>query len=269
MTTIARPTSRTDSHWYYRNGDPCYELPKKDGSGMKNPTLADARKLDLVPSVTTILKIMAKPELQNWIVEQAVLAVLTTPRPAEEPLDAFINRVLHVEKVQDQERDTARDKGIAIHDAMESYFQGQPVPAEMQPWILPAAAAILDKGGELVATEKILSGDGFAGKTDLITTTPGCWWLWDFKTTKKLPDPKKGGAYKEHRLQLAAYAQAYAKVLLRPIGEDTSPIRTANVYISTIEPGAFVICEHEHWEPAWKAFQHLMHVWRWDNNYLL
>ena len=35
MTTIARPTTRTDSHYYYPTGEPCYELPKKDGSGMK------------------------------------------------------------------------------------------------------------------------------------------------------------------------------------------------------------------------------------------
>lgn len=265
MTTIARPTSRLDSHWYTKDAQACYELPKKDGSGMKVPTLADARKLNLLPSVTTILKIMAKPELQKWIVEQAVLSVLTTPRNEGEQLDAFIQRVLHDEKIQDQEAQAARDKGVAIHDAMERYFTGQDVPEELRPWIMPAAEAV-GKYGEVVAAEKILVGKGFAGKTDLIQKAPLFWWVWDFKTSKKLPDPKKG-AWKEHRLQLAAYANAFLRTIDTGLIPEGTPIRTANCYISTTEQGQFVICENGPWSFDWEAFEHLLRVWQWDNQY--
>lgn len=265
MTTVARPTTRKDSHWYYSDGRPCYELPKKDGSGMKTPTLADARKLLLLPSVTTILKILNKPELQNWIVEQAVLAVITTPRKEGEGDDAYIQRVLHVEEVQNQERDLARDKGIAIHDACEDYFQGRDVPAEMRPWVMPAVEAV-SRYGELVATESILVGSGYAGRTDLILMGQECWWLFDYKGTKRLP-PK--GAWREHVLQLAAYAAAYSAQLAALKGDNVGRvIKTANVYISTAEEGKFQIWEHDpNWKLAHEAFMHLVSYWQFENTY--
>lgn len=233
---------------------------------MKVPNLADARKLNLFPSVTTILKILHKPELQNWIVEQAVLAVLTTPRLKDEPDDAYVHRVLHVEKVQDQERDVAADKGKAIHEAIEDYFLGKGFDRKWQPWIEPACLA-LAKYGERVTSEIPIACDGFAGRLDLVQRTGDAWWIWDYKASKTLPDPEKGGAWKDHRLQLAAYAFAWWKTL-QPQAPIQS-VRVANVYISTVECGKFVICEHGDWWPAWLAFDHAMMVWRWQNNYLL
>lgn len=268
MTTAARTFTADSAHWYYIDGRPCYELAKKDGSGMKVPTLADARKLNLLPSVTTILKVLDKPALNDWKVEQGVLAVLTTPRLPGEADDAFVHRVLHVEEVQNQEAAAARDKGTEIHKAMEQYFSGEGVIEEMKPWIEPAAKAILTRG-ERVTSEKVLVGDGFAGKTDLIQEAADCWWLWDYKTTKKLPDPKKG-AWLEHRLQLAAYVSAFSRTLNKDgsVPTDAKPIRTANCYISSVEPGQFVICEHDpDWQKTYQAFRHLVEYWSWVNNY--
>lgn len=226
-------------------------------------TLRDAREGNFVPSVTTILKLLHKQGLVDWMIEQAVLACLTTPRKEGEEMDAFVERVLHTEKVQDQESAVARDKGTEIHGALEDYFMGVDVDKDLLPWITPAAEAI-QKYGELVATEKILVGDGYAGKTDLIQEATACWWLWDYKTTKKLPDPAKGGAWMEHRLQLAAYAQAYRDML----PPQTKGIRTANVYISSIEQGKFVICENPPWESAYnEGFAPLITHWQWANNY--
>ena len=42
------------SHWYTREGAPKYTVEAKNGNP-RNTTLADARKLNLVPSVTTII----------------------------------------------------------------------------------------------------------------------------------------------------------------------------------------------------------------------
>lgn len=265
MTTVARPTSRQDSHWYYTDGKPCYELPKKDGSGMKVPTLADAKKLHLLPSVTTILKTLAKPELQNWIVEQAVLAVLTSPRNKDEAIDAYVERILHTEKVQEAEAASARETGIAVHDAMEGYFQGQGVAPEMEAFVRPAANA-LKPYGELVATEKIIVGPGYAGKADLILTLPECWWIFDFKAVKTLP-PK--AAWREHVLQCAGYAQGWQHMMndqTQP--EPSKPTRTGNMYISRTEPGKFVIHEHEPWQAASVAFDHLVAYWQYANSYI-
>lgn len=267
MTTNAKPTTESSSHYYHPDGRPCYEVENKSKGGMRKTNLNDARRLGLLPSVTTILSVLDKPGLTAWKIEQAVLAAMTTPRLPGEQLDAFVERVLHTERVQDQESQAARDRGTEIHNALEAYFTGREVPEAIRPWIMPAAQAIAAKG-ELVATEKVLVGHGYAGKTDLVQRAPdGVWWLWDWKSAKKLPDPAKGGAWSEHVLQLSAYARAYMN-LLDGVLTPASSIRTGNIYISTVEQGKFVVCEHGDWlETYQKGFAPLVQHWQWANRY--
>lgn len=264
-TSVARPTERKNGHWYYTDGRPCYELAKKDGTGMKSPTLADARKLNLLPGVTTILDLLRKPALEAWKIEQGVLAVMTSKQNPGEELDAFINRVLQIERVQDQESQVARDRGTEIHDALESYFIGKEVPEEIKPWIMPAALAIAARG-ECVACEKILVGPGYAGRTDLIQEAPDAWLVADFKSTKKLPEK---GAWFEHELQLAAYAKAWETTFMQAEGPTPKPIKTYNVYISTTEQGAFKIWDNDpDWPKAYRrGFVPLVIHWQYKNDY--
>lgn len=266
MTTAARPQSRTDSHWYSTTGEPRYEILGKTTNKMRPVTIRDAKENNWVPSVTNILKLLHKEALVNWMIEQAVLACLTAPRKEGEAIDAFVERVLHEEKQQSQEAKLAADKGTEIHNALEDYFLGQEVAPDIRPWILPVAEEIAATGN-LVAAEKILVGDGYAGKTDLIIDSPECWWLWDFKSTKTLPDLRKGGAYPEHRLQLSAYAKAYEE-LIAGDPQPPKPIRTANAYISTVEEGKFVISRHEDWQTVYfQGFAPLVTHWQWANKY--
>lgn len=266
MTTNARPFTAESSHFYTNTGEPLYEVPRADGKGMRKFTLADARKMDPrpVPSVTTILKLLHKQALVDWLIEQSVLAVLTTPRLTGESDDDFVQRVLHGERVQDQEAQTARDRGAEIHQALEDLFCGKPISEEINPWVRPAFLAV-QKYGELACTERVLVGDGYAGKTDLIQLFDNPpikhWWIWDWKSAKKLPDPSKGGAWNEHVMQAAGYAAAFQK-------QSNLAIHTGNIYISTIDCGKFVICEHESWFKAYDAFASLVKVWQWQNGYL-
>ena len=265
--TAARTRSPEGSHWYAKDGTPCYEVPKKSEPGAMRPTtLADARKLDLLPSVTTILRVLHKQGLVDWLVEQSCLAVLTAPRKEGETLDAFVERVLHTERQQDQESQKARDLGTEIHDAMEKAMSGQESPAHLVPWIGPACQAVL-KYGRYVTAEKVLVGDGYAGKTDLIQESDTHWFIWDYKTTKKLPNPEKGGAWSEHRMQLAAYAAAFWKMVADKEGGN-KPIKTANCYISTVEQGRFVICETPDWQQVFNAgFWPCVELWQFLNSF--
>ena len=257
--TAANVKQSEASHWYFVDGRPCYELPKKDGKGMKSPTLADARKLNLLPGVSTILRVLDKPALTAWKIEQACLAILTTPRLAGEADDAFVNRVLNVEEVQEEEGKIARDRGTEIHDALESIVKGESISAEIAPWVEPAAEAVM-RYGKPVAVEKILIGPGYGGRTDLITEAAECDWIIDYKSTKKLPDKV---AWDEHKLQLAAYAKAQS------LGRPNRNLRCANVYISTVEQGKFVIHEHQdHWISIFEnGFAPLVQHWQWSKGY--
>jgi hypothetical protein len=266
--TVARPTPKGGGHWYSLTGEPVFQVPKKSGKPgeMRNTTLADARKLNLLPSVTTILKILHKEALVNWKIEQTALAVLTTPRLPNEPDDAFVHRVLHVEEQQEQEGQIARDKGIAIHDAIESYFNGKGIPADWAKFVNAPINAVL-QFGEKASSEVIFVGDDYAGMGDLVQDCLEYWNIWDFKSTKKLPDPNKGGAWSEHRLQLSAYAKAWQTKLVRA-GQGLKPIVCRNLYISTESPGEYVICEHENWERTYEVgFAPLIQHWQWANDY--
>lgn len=260
MSTVANVKNSDSNHWYYTDGRPCYELPKKDGSGMKVPTLADARKLNLLPSVTTILKILHKQGLVDWLIEQAVLAAITSPKLQGESDDAFVYRVLHTERQQDQEAQIARDRGTAIHDCLQELARGQKTDPEIAEWCLPAFEAIRSRG-TIIETEYCICGEGYAGKLDLAQETPDAIWLWDWKTAKKLPSK---GPWPEHVLQLSAYAEAW---LMRQCTPDKR-IRTGNVYISTVTQGNFLICEHDPWEQTFACgFAPLVRHWQWSTGY--
>ena len=271
MTTAARIHTSSEAQFYLPTGEPFYEVPYADPKkGMRRATLADARKVGALPGPTTILKVLAKPELQSWLIEQAVLAVLTTPRKRNlatgsfESDDDFVNRVLKVEKIQDQERDIAATRGTAIHAAMEAYFTGQPVPEEMKAWIMPAAKAICEHG-TLVCSEKVLIGDGYGGRCDLILENTDFWQIWDLKSTKKLPEK---GSWMEHVIQLSAYAAAW-KIMVLNSDLAKKHIQTFNCYVSSIEPGKFIIWKNpDGWiEDYEEAFVPAMKLWRRLNNY--
>jgi hypothetical protein len=230
---------------------------------MRKTTLADARKLGLVPSVTTILKVLAKPGLETWKQEQAILAALTTPRNNGEELDAFINRVLNVECQQDQEAQRAAERGTEIHQAIGEWFMGNEPDPVMRLWVRPVFECVRSLG-EFVSCEKSLASEGYAGTIDLIQSTdPHDFLITDFKTTKKLPDPTKPN-WPEKRLQCAAYANLLKNVL--DTGKNYT-IRTQNVYISTVDLGKFCIIENPNWSNDYIfGFNPLLHHWQWSNN---
>lgn len=259
MNTAATVKGSDGSHWYHQSGEPCYEIAKKDGSGMRPTTLADARKLNLVPSFTTVNKIRFRAELEEWIRAQYCLAVLTTPKLDNENLDAFVYRVLHTEKVQDQESKAAMERGTELHDGAEKLCLGQEVLPETSAWIKPAVDAVRTYG-KVVAVETCLAADGYGGRVDLVLESDDCFWIFDWKTTRKLPSK---GAWSDHVLQGSAYAHLWERVA------NYKPIRTGNCYISTIDQGAFVIFEHDpDWGLAYEnGFAPLLRHWCWANKY--
>lgn len=244
------------SHWYRKDGTSCYEVPRAKGDGMRATTLADARKLDLLPSVTTICKTLAAPALVNWLINNAAMAVATTPRMDGEELDAFIERCLDVDA--QSEADTAKQLGTDIHDEIEYYLINNGVK---RPDLVPFISPVIEKVktlGRVVATEKIVVGDKYAGKMDCVVENDGCFHVLDFKSTKAKKMPKE--SYFEHQLQTAAYAMA-----LGNIGD--KKIVTANIYISTVVPGDISFCAQMDWSQSAKAFSMVSELWGMINNF--
>lgn len=249
--TVARVRTNQSAHFYHKNGAPCFEVPYADPSkGMRKATLADARKLSLLPSPTTILKVLHKQGLVEAMIEQACLAVLTEPRREGEYIDDLVRRVLSVEKQQELEWDKARELGTKIHAAISLELTHDPAcyPSELEPYVKPAVEAIR-KIGIPMYVEHVVIGDRYCGTMDVRCEEPDGVVI-DTKTTKTLPTKD---SWWEHQLQTAAYAKA------------CGAHRTANVYVSTSEPGKVAVFVQENIETAWQAFKHLLDYWYLTN----
>jgi len=222
-------------HWYTRNGEPMYQIEGANGK-IRNTTLRDARKHNLVPSVTTILNVAAKPGLDNWKLQQVLLAALTLPRNEGEPEGAYIDRIISDSKEQGR---SAADAGTEIHASVEKFFKNQD-------WICERPFA---------------HETGFGGKVDMfargtIKSDDGI--VLDIKT-KEFYDSNKVEGYDEHMMQLAAYR----------VGIGMQSAKCANVFVSRSVPGLVKIIE---WSPedlqrGWKMFYRLLEFWQFKNNY--
>lgn len=230
-------------------------------TGKPRPTnVTDARKLGLLPSVTSITKILEKPALLRWKMEQTVLATLTTPRLLCEQDDAFVERVLNVEKQHEAEAESARNLGTDIHCAIQGMLAAQPVPEELRVYVDAAASELTKLGlmpiaASAMETEVVAVGDGYAGKIDLRVRRDHLWII-DYKTCKTIPK----NSYPENRLQLSAYAAASSNG--RP-----ELVRSANIYVSTTEPGKATTLIYENISKSYDAFKNLLSVWKWLNRF--
>ncbi len=240
-------------HWYDKAGMPCYTIVGKNGKE-RNTTLRDARKEHYVPSVTEVLKVLAKPGLERWKLEQVKLAALTLPAIEGESLDNFSHRIDQDSVAQMFE---ARDLGTSIHGAIERYFQGKATNGHDE-IVISLAHVLRDAFGtqEWYAENSFASELGFGGKVDLFSKE----WVIDYKTKDFTKDcMNKKFSYDEHILQLCAYR----------LGLGLPKAGIANVFISRSVPGLIKVEIHkkdltQQWEALLKYWQKAKNF---DSNY--
>jgi len=222
---------------------------------MRDTTLRDARQLGLVPSVTTILQEASKPALTNWMIDQALMAALTLPRPDSEPLDLFMARAKEDAK---QQAIKAAERGTELHNALEHYYLGNGdyiVDAD-RPFVGGVASAIFQKYGQRawIAEHSFASPLGFGGKMDL--HCPGI--VLDFKGKDFKPGEElKPVAYDEHAMQLSAYGS----------GVFQPDALRVNVFFDRKVPGKVAIYEWPAGGDYFERFLCLLEYWKRRNNY--
>ena len=255
------------SHWYSLDGKPVHTQPTKDGEGQRATTLRDARKLALLPSVTSIIGILDKPQLTRWKMREVAKAAIAIPGPqGEEPVERFADRAIEAAMSQVGE---AADLGSRIHNAIENLMRGsaEEPSAEMQPYVKPVLDWMRQVGVKVTHSEIVLVNavHGFAGRVDALFTggdSFGKMGILDFKTKKTKPD-EKVEAYDEHVLQLAAYAATHYGA------EHLQHVVAANLFISSTEPGRLEVVKHDKAKlvAAYEAFCQMCAVWRFRKGY--
>lgn len=250
---IVKEKVAESGHWYTKDGTPAYTTIGKTGE--RPTTLRDARKLGLLPSVTTINGMLSKAGLNSWLQQQVLLAALTLPRLPDEPEADWLARVMQDSKSTGRE---AAERGTAIHAIIQGYFEQMYMPEK------PAYLENIDKaladafGNQPWISEKSFGHPlGFGGKVDLMAKPingQGTGFVCDFKT--KETDLDKVDVYFEHEMQLAAYREG--------LGMPTA--RCAIVFVNALTNQVRLIeIEQDRLQKGWECFEHLLRVYQIKN----
>lgn len=222
-------------HWYALDGSPKYTITGANGNE-RPTTLRDARKLNLVPSVTGIIRMAAAPALEKWKRNQVLLAALTLPRLTDEPEVAWLARVERDWQVQGRD---AAERGTRIHAAIEKHYRGDPPDDDLWDWVKAAKAEIDDCCGEQKwsAERSFADPRGFGGKTDLHCGE----WVIDAKGKEGDVRAASLTLYDEHLMQLAAYREGLgipgARAGILFVGRDVASAVLVEAKQSELEKG--------------------------------
>ena len=245
-------------HWYDREGNPQHFMPSKNGK-LRASTLRDARKNGWMPSVTSVLDILAKPGLDQWKINKAVSSAMNLQRYAEETDTEYSKRILINSR---KETEVAAQRGTRIHGMLERAFKQEEEPKGDDEAIFNSVKSLLDINcGEQEWKSEVTFSEpklGYGGMVDLISDE----WAIDFKT-KEFGVDHKQLAYDSMAYQLMAYAVTGVEKSYLDTGEATVR-RMANIFISATDPGLTVFHEwsKENFERYWEIFSSSLTLWK-------
>ena len=242
---IIKTNDSEAGHWYKQDGTPAYRIEGKNGKE-RNTTVRDARALGLVPSVTTVLGLVAKPGLNTWLQQQVLLAALTLPRIAGETEENWLERVMTDSKSTGRD---AMDRGTMMHGVLERFYRGEQDDYPVYVDQVDASIRIHFGHDQQWEAERSFAYEGFGGKVDLIAENI----VIDFKSKDKLD---KVEPYHEQLMQLAAYRHG--------LGKPTA--RCANVYFTAAGDVKLIEHSEDDLAAAWDCFQYLLAFYKRKNN---
>lgn len=227
--------------------------------------LRDARKVNALPSPTTVLGILGSPGLKYYFREQMWLATATTPRlPGMSDDDHFKACI----KWADEHGQAARDKGGDFHALCQRYHEicmrkgmacdGHITDVPMLPQFEQYVIWYKANVRRSLMVEQTVIGQGYAGRVDHVAEMmDGRIACLDCKT-QDITKKKKFTYYSNFAIQLAAYAGA-----IKP-----QPECLISVMVSSNLPA---VVESKTWERDvdyyHKIFIGLLSYWSFDNDY--
>ena len=253
-------------HWYTRDGKLVESVLSADGKRQIRPDIRHARKLNLLPGVTSIIRVAAAPGLVKWQRQQSIMSALTLPRNEGESEAAWMERVI---EDADETARKAAEQGTAIHASIARFFTDGELDdnAEHVNGVRELLRNCTGVQEEMAwdAEHVVVSQLGYATMCDL--SIGG--WLIDWKSKNGDEESlQRQPTYDTHHMQLAATAKA---MHVSPI---TFPDafcgrRCAIGFVSRTHPGACHLAEvlPPDLERGWRMFKLLHAYWCEDNDY--
>ena len=266
------------SHWYTKNGQAMHRVPGKTVAE-RDTTIADARIMGLLPSVSGITKMWANPGLDRWkqdITIESALKFAIQSAYGEMDEDKLY---AEIRAESNKVAGAAADLGVKIHAAIESAlrfeeWENQSVEladgklVELKELVGPALDKLEELGIKIVETEKVVTSlsHGYAGQMDVSYVNGDVAGVLDFKSTKTKPT-KKIDVRQGQSMQIAAYHHACWSSKDKPHFQPNH--QGINLYISTTEIGRIDVVKYDAAELAkqWEGFLACLTLWRLQNNY--
>ena len=256
---------RNGSHWYRSDGSPCHQVKMVSRpSEMRPTTLADARKMDLLPSVTNVLTIKGSASLVRWQLNELANVCYSNRPDNGEPPVSYSKRVI---ALSHEKRDDAAVSGSAIHAGVENRYLGRPCAPEVSEHVNAIIKALSTEGFQMIETETVVTNRrGFAGTMDLAGTIDGKNVVADIKTKTTSPD-KSIFVAPDYALQLAAYGNSFEPFNYRP--RRYGDFEAFNIIVSRNEVGRVEIVRYTENEmhEAYDCFLNLLEAWKYFNGY--
>lgn len=201
--------------WYSTEGNLYGQIPTQKGS-YRDFDLRDARKNGALPSVTTILGLLAKPGLVKWQVEQGIKAAWEVAAGGLLPINMTSDEAVKATYTKSQEYTRyTQEFGVATHWWVNKKLRA--VETNEIPPMIAGSEEVADgvltwlseHSYDLALTEHRFARTdlGWAGTIDMLGTRVGVPCIIDLKTQQPPLTP-----YLEHALQLAGYDMALEPV---------------------------------------------------------
>lgn len=240
------------AHWYDRLGNCRHTIIGSNGIE-RDTTLRDAKKHNLVYSVSDVISKAAKPALGNWQLNQLVKSFReTSSKKLDETQENYEKRVWNS---YNEMTGYYKQYGDIVHKQLDNYFKG----LEVKPDYIEMAEAVATEikkisGAEIISESVFVDKRGFGGTIDLILGSNDV--IIDFKT--KQGDLTQLQIYDDNVIQLSAYRQA-----------KNPKADCYNIYISATHEGAIKVVKwtEKELERGWKIFECLLEYTKLVNNY--
>jgi len=250
--------AESSGHWYDAEGRSAHVIIGKNGKE-RNTTVADARKMGLLPSVTSVQGILHKEQLVSWRIEQAIMSALTLPREEGEDLSEYAKRVVEDSRAQTKK---AAEHGTAVHTEMENILLGRSPSKDevLQPYIETFKKWADANVEKTYWCEKGLVGGGYAGRCDAYVRLKGIGdAIIDLKNRKVNRKYNLPPFYPTDAQQLWAYRNAC----------ENPKAACVSVVLASNDPEYI---EHHQWDEdelyqSGIAFCAMQKVWAWVKGY--
>lgn len=253
-------------HYYDREGKPTHKVEAANGSGLRPTNVRDARKMGLVPSVTTIFKLYgANGGLLQYLKKEYAVAAYQLGIDHVElsdymGVDYFGEKALMkaVTPLAQKHANDAANAGSHIHWFLEQYQLEEEFECTDEEWntCLNVDKLLIDVFGkcEWHLEKSFASNLGYGGAVDL-SCLEGEGIIADYKTTTW--GDRGPNIYPTHIEQLVAYAE----------GLGVPDARLANVFIHR-ETGEVLLIEHKRKkiEKARNCWRALLALWKAHNH---